>query len=334
MWRIDNDVAGPAGTVAINMASHRASVGYADIAIKFRTNNRHLYFREGAKIRSTLTRFMNEAGAAGISVEAAPGSNPYIHLKTGVTGAPDGGSPETAAQFDVNETRLQITGNNSREIHLNTGGQVYVANSARFAPATTSDGTQALGAANRRWSTVYASTGAINTSDERAKTDIRDISEREQAVALRIKGLLKAYRFKDAVAAKGDGARIHFGVIAQEVIAAFAAEGLDAHDYALLCHDTWDAEPERVDVTRVEVRAAVHEAVLVSPATYKTVTTVRDDGTEDTSEVMESEAIYEDGEIIEPAEYQETRHVTPAVEAGDRYGIRYDELFAFMIAAL
>ena len=103
-----------------------------------------------------------------------------------------------------------------------------------------------------------------------------DVAEKRVAVAL--KQLIKKFRFKDAVKAKGDNARIHVGVIAQEVIAAFQAEGLDPMGYSIVCHDEWDAEPE-----------------------------VKDD----------------DGAVIFQAR-----------EAGDRYGIRYDELLAFIIAGL
>ena len=38
---------------------------------------------------------------------------------------------------------------------------------------------------------------------------------------------MKIYQFKSAVAEKGDKARLHCGVIAQEVIKAFKEEGLD-----------------------------------------------------------------------------------------------------------
>jgi len=140
------------------------------------------------------------------------------------------------------------------------------------------DNTQTLGSASFRWSVVYAGTGTINTSDEREKQQIANLDDAERRVAVAIKGLVKKYKYNDAVALKGDDARIHVGVIAQEVIAAFAAEGLDATHYALLCHDTWEAEPEKVD---------------------------------------------KNGNVI-----------NPGIEAGERYGIRYDELLAFMIAAL
>lgn len=140
-----------------------------------------------------------------------------------------------------------------------------------------SDNVATLGAAAQRWSVVYAATGAINTSDGRLKADVREVSAAEARVAVKLKALLRAYRFKDSMAEKGDAARIHFGVIAQDVVEAFASEGLDAHRYALLCFDKWDASPEQRD---------------------------------------------ENGNLF-----------APAVEAGERYGVRYEELLAFVLSA-
>jgi len=101
------------------------------------------------------------------------------------------------------------------------------------------DNTYNLGSASFRFATVYAATGAINTSDERSKQDIQIIDDVEKRVAGHIKGLIKKFRFKDAVVEKGNKARVHFGVIAQEVADAFKAEGLDANCYGLFCYDEW-----------------------------------------------------------------------------------------------
>jgi hypothetical protein len=101
------------------------------------------------------------------------------------------------------------------------------------------DNNRTLGAASYRWSIVYAATGTINTSDANYKEQIAPLDEAEKRVAVAIKGLVKKFKMKDAVAEKGDAARIHVGVIAQEVAAAFVAEGLDPTKYALFCEDTW-----------------------------------------------------------------------------------------------
>ena len=130
----------------------------------------------------------------------------------------------------------------------NTGGSygVFVNSNIAFAPNV--DNTLTCGSSGFRWTTVYATTGTINTSDATQKEQIADLTAAELAVARRIKGLFKTFKFKDAVAAKGAGARKHIGVMAQDVQAAFAAEGLDAAEYGVFCSDTVD------DVTTLGVR--------------------------------------------------------------------------------
>ena len=109
------------------------------------------------------------------------------------------------------------------------------------------DNTQTLGSASLRWSTVYAGTGTINTSDEREKSFI-DITETEIAVATELKGMIRKFKFNDAILEKGEShARIHFGVGAQSVAAVFVKHGLDPNKYALFCYDKWDERPEIVD---------------------------------------------------------------------------------------
>ena len=45
------------------------------------------------------------------------------------------------------------------------------------------------------------------------------------------------FKFKNAVAEKGNDARIHFGIVAQEIKAAFEAEKLDPATYGMFCYD-------------------------------------------------------------------------------------------------
>jgi hypothetical protein len=141
------------------------------------------------------------------------------------------------------------------------------------------DDDYSCGTADLRWTVVYATTPTINTSDANTKQQVRNLTETEKVVANKCKSLIRAFKFNDAVAKKGDGARIHFGVIAQDIKAAFQSEGLDANNYGLFCYDEWNEEPEIVDK--------------------------------------------ETGAIIQ--------HYRPA---GSRYGIRYEELLAFIIAAM
>lgn len=110
-----------------------------------------------------------------------------------------------------------------------------------------SNPSQSLGLASRRWSVVYAATGSINTSDRNLKEEIQDLSEAELKVAQACKGLVKRFKFKG-------GTRKHIGVIAQDVRDAFSAEGLDAHEYGLFCSDTWTDEDTGEEVTQLGIR--------------------------------------------------------------------------------
>jgi hypothetical protein len=143
-----------------------------------------------------------------------------------------------------------------------------------------SDGAMQLGAASNRWSTVYATTGTINTSDANEKQQVRDLSVAEKAVALQLKGMVRAFKFNDAVTAKGDGARIHIGMIAQEVEQAFADAGLNPEHYGMFCRDVWYMQGDE-------------QARPLENGTYS------------------SDAV---------------RH--------ERLGVRYEELFAFIISAI
>ena len=93
------------------------------------------------------------------------------------------------------------------------------------------DATADLGLSSYRFKDIYRSGSTYQSSDRTLKQDIRNLTDAERNVAVACKGLLKAFRFIDAVEKDGDDACIHFGVIAQELAEAFAAEGLDANDY-------------------------------------------------------------------------------------------------------
>ena len=121
-----------------------------------------------------------------------------------------------------------------------------------------------FGSAGARWGTIFAATGTIDTSDQNEKQDIAELSEAEQRVAVAAKGLLRKFRWKDSVAEKGDAARTHVGIMAQDLQAAFAAEGLDASDYAMWCSDTWIDKETGEERTRLGVRYSELLAFIIS----------------------------------------------------------------------
>lgn len=122
-----------------------------------------------------------------------------------------------------------------------TGEFAYIARNF-IGPAT--DNTASAGGAGYRYTEVWAVNGTIQVSDERYKEQIAPIDER----VLRAWGNVQfcQFKFKDAVTKKGEAARTHIGLIAQQVKAAFEVEGLDPFAYGLLCYDEWEEQQEVV----------------------------------------------------------------------------------------
>lgn len=118
-----------------------------------------------------------------------------------------------------------------------------------------SDNSLSLGVSANRWSTVYAGTGSINTSDAREKTDIEHVSNSLAKAWGKVR--ISTFKFNDSVEKKGGDARIHIGVVAQQVLAAFQSEGLDASKYGLFCYDEWEDEFEELeDGTKIKTQSA------------------------------------------------------------------------------
>lgn len=104
---------------------------------------------------------------------------------------------------------------------------------------TAVDNRMSLGVGGSRWTTIFAATGTINTSDAREKTAPYGIDD----AVLDAWGDMQiiAFQWLSSIQEKGnDAARWHFGVIAQQVRDAFSARGLNGTDYGLLCYDEWE----------------------------------------------------------------------------------------------
>ena len=126
-----------------------------------------------------------------------------------------------------------------------------------------------LGTSSARFDDIYATNGTIQTSDRNDKQDIEEITDAETRVAVACKGLIRKFRWKSAVAEKDDNsdsdetARIHFGIIAQDLQDAFTAEGLDAGDYAMFTSQTWE-DSDGVEQTRLGVRYSELLAFIIA----------------------------------------------------------------------
>ena len=202
---------------------------------------------------------------------------------------------------------LSISGTTGGRLQIN-GVDEYNWDTTQFYPSN--DNQNDLGFITKRWDDIYATNPNINTSDRNEKQDILEITTAETAVAKACKSLLRSFRWIDAVEKKGDDARIHFGIIAQDLQDAFTAQGLDAGRYAMFVSSTWwEAK------TEVEAVEAVAE--------------VTDEDGNVTTEAVEAKDSYT---------RTDTFHTLAEAPAGaterTRLGVRYSELLAFIIAAI
>lgn len=147
-----------------------------------------------------------------------------------------------------------------------------------------------VGIAARAWAGGFTQTAFTVTSDETHKTKPLDITDSMLDAAAEVNWV--QYQYLDRVEAKGeDGARWHFGAIAQRYVEAFERHGLDARRFGFICYDEWDYQP---------------------------------------AITQQFEAEYsEDGKLIREAR---TEVVQEEIEAGSRYGIRYEEALALEAA--
>lgn len=150
--------------------------------------------------------------------------------------------------------------------------------------------TWTCGKSSLAWAGGFTQTAFTVTSDERAKTKPVPITDEMLDAVSEVNWV--QYQYLDRVDAKGpDGARWHFGAVAQRFVEAFEHHGLDPFRFAFLCYDEWDHQPEVTQHFDAEYS--------------------------------------KDGELIRDAR---TEVVQMEIEAGSRYGIRYEEVLVLEAA--
>jgi hypothetical protein len=133
---------------------------------------------------------------------------------------------------------LILNSANSYDLGLALNGTVaFYLSTTRFYP--NSDNFADLGTPSLRFDDIYATNGTIQTSDQNEKQQIASLTDAEMTAAKAISKLFKTFKWNDSVAEKGDAARTHTGVIAQEVEQAMTDAGLNAGDYAFFISTTW-----------------------------------------------------------------------------------------------
>lgn len=233
--------------------------------------------RYGANALSPALYFGKSRGATG--AHAAVQNNDVVGRISGFGSTGTKFIEATRIEFQTTGTIGASAMQGRVVVRLNEGAAAVatklVIDSTSVRPSTS--GGMTLGGASNLWGTVYSTTGAINTSDRSEKDVIGAVDDGVLRAWARVSA--RAFRWRDAVAAKGDEARVHFGYIAQEVEEAFASEGLDARRYGLFCEDEVfeetelkDGDGEVIDVVRTargKRLALRYDQCLVLEAAYQ-----------------------------------------------------------------
>ena len=207
-----------------------------------------LYYNNSKKLETTntgidVTGLVVDKAANGILSEFKIGGN----VVGGVRGDTD---------VDVDDLTIGSGNISLRYANANNPATGYLTGNispAKISTGGANGGAIDLGRAGSNFDNIYADNGTINTSDATEKQSIEELTEVETRVAVACKGLIRKFKWNSAVEQKGNEARYHFGVIAQDLQAAFAAEGLDAGDYGLFISSTW-TDDNGVEQTRLGVR--------------------------------------------------------------------------------
>lgn len=203
----------------------------------------------------------------------------------------DGAGIGSFSVTDDNNINLENTNGGGIVLYINGVAKVRVLADNIFGPAAAN--TIHCGGASQQWIDVYAVNNVIQTSDQRTKTSLTTLTSAELAAAKTIAQGIGSYRWLDTETL---GDHTHVGVVAQAVVAAMEAQGLDALAYGFVRYDEWEAVEE---IPAIEAQDAVVDA--------------------------------ETGEIIQEAVQGD--YGTPGREAGNSYGVVYTELAMFIAAA-
>ena len=371
---------------AINIDAKRNIQAEGKIKIKEYTPNQPLNPGSTANARSDSDDLvLDSSGTNGLSILSGTGSIGNISFGDG--------DDACAAQVQYNHSNNVMTiGTHEAngQLNLSSGNasvRWVIESEGNLSPDT--DNTLNFGGADNRVKQIFAANGSISTSDSRTKSAERDLNNAEINAAVELAKIVKIYQHKDAVNAKGrTEARLHTGVIAQEVISTMKSHGLNPFQYGFVCYDEWDDVFEnrivnsgekikktrtiQVPVTKKVMNEVTHIEIIngiptqitkvieVDEKQYEEVGVIDENGNqvmvidrqvENAISNKNGHELNSDSEkrykplthkvvkmktVIE--EYEEDAE--PVFEkvqikkAGNRYGIRYDELSMFILGGI
>lgn len=274
-----------------------------------------IYFgnANGSAIRGTITDvtsvnarqygFRSVAGTQGISFKGCvdvgavtagfriEGDNTNTDACTGSLSVSSGALPtfrQSGCRFGAswvvterqNDTSVSVTAKGTAAdiaLRLSVKGNSFVGVNADIRPDSAN--TRYLGSNSLPWAGGFTQTAFTVTSGAKFKTEPLDITDAMLDAAAECPPI--QYQLLDRVAVKGaDGARWHFGTIAERLEEAFSRHGLDVRRFAFFCEDYvpykpavideetgLEIEPEQKEGTRLGVR--YEELLMLESALHR-----------------------------------------------------------------
>jgi len=256
---IGGDLTVDTNTLYVDSANNRVGVGTASPSNPFQVGTSDLIVDSsgnllvGKTVTTLNTTGLNVNGPDGRLEATASGNVSGIFNRTSSDG--------DIVSFRKDGTTVGSINARSGDLLIGTGdvGLRFDTGASSYIPfnVTTSSGRDDaidLGASSVRFDDVYATNGTINTSDRNEKQQIAALTDAEITAAKAISKLFKTFKWNDSVTEKGDAARTHAGVIAQEVEAAMSDAGLNAGDYAFFISSDWTDEETGEERNRKGIR--------------------------------------------------------------------------------
>lgn len=192
----------------------------------------------------------------------------YLPLAGGnLTGSIKLNTTSTVGVYKGNATSLaEFSGGSAlnKGARLGLYGESHTSNAGRFDLIASNASTSKSLVGKPDGTLTWGGQSVSTSSDERIKTKLQSVPE----------NILNAwenvewgeFKFLEAVADKGESARLHTGLIAQAVDRAFKAKDLDACKYGILCHEEREATEDEPAIDMWTVR---YTEALAMEAAYQ-----------------------------------------------------------------
>ncbi|MFK8409816.1 tail fiber domain-containing protein [Escherichia coli] len=156
------------------------------------------------------------------------------------TGAAAGIRMQASTGWSTTSTQCGITFATTAQGSTTRTDRWAITSDGTLSPAQ--DNTYAIGSAVSRATSIFATNGAIQTSDSRLKTDVRKMSDAELSAAKDIAREFGLFQWIERVKTEGESARWHTGITAQRVISIMESHGLNPMAYGFVCYDSWEEQ--------------------------------------------------------------------------------------------